>query len=220
MSPGCDSFDAAGVACTFDAACQWALRLAGSFLYHDPAAIRHFCPPAAGNLCPQISESTALVKVMAPGLQGTRTGASLLWPRLPAALDEKVRTPDQPDVLQLAGIHFPLSVPTPRGGVTVYWPRLHRAVCRSVGSRLRAGASAYHLSHRPRLDVPRLQGFKTATAIRLRRRRCAKFRRLCVQQRARTDSETRFTSVFWMALHEALWALLIFDSQHHAKHNH
>ena len=124
------------------------------------------------------------------------------------------------DHLQLAGIRFSLSVPgdSPRGSRCIGPDFIEPFVARSGHDFVQAPV-------RTTCPIGRVWMFLAFKASRQRLLSvcgdgCAKFRRLCVQQRARTDSETRFTSVFWMALHEALWALLIFDSQHHAKHNH
>ena len=136
------------------------------------------------------------------------------WPGLPAAVKEYVRTCPtcqrvKADHLPPAGLLYPLSVPTRRGGC-ISLDFLELPVARS-GHNFFAGA------HRPpgraRVAGPDLQ--RPPPPRRRRNLVGSVFRDVGLPDVLVSDRDTRFTSAFWTGLHAALGASLVYGSPHH-----
>jgi hypothetical protein len=175
------------------------------------------CIPAAGEL-----RRTVLQELHATPLGGhfgrdktlSLARRSVWWPGMPAAITEYVRTCAtcqrvKADHLPPAGLLFPLPVPSRRGG------------CISLDFLELPMARSGHDFVQVHIDL--LTGrvwlvptSKTATAETAARNFVGSvFRDVGLPDVLVSDRDTRFTSVFWTALHAALGASLIFGSPHH-----
>jgi hypothetical protein len=139
---------------------------------------------------------------------------SVWWPGMPAAITEYVRTCAtcqrvKADHLPPAGLLFPLPVPSRRGG------------CISLDFLELPMARSGHDFVQVHIDlltgrVWMVPTSKTATAETAARNFVGSvFRDVGLPDVLVSDRDTRFTSVFWTALHAALGASLIFGSPHH-----
>ena len=194
-----------------------------SFLLRDGLLYRRgprgdrLCIPAAGGLRLQV-----LAELHATPLGGhfgrDKTLAlarrSVWWPGLPATVEEYIRSCPicqrvKADHLPPAGLLYPLPVPTRRGG------------CISLDFIELPVAQSGHDFLQVHIDL--LTGrvwlvptFKTATAETAARNFVTSvFRDMGLPDVLVSDRDTRFTSAFWVSLHETLGASLIFGSPHH-----
>ncbi len=177
-------------------------------LYHQSPRCNRLCNPAAGGL-----RRTVLQELHATPLGGhfgrdkslSLARRSVWWPGMPAAITEYVRTCAtcqrvKADHLPPAGLLFPLPVLSRRGG------------CISLDFHDFVQVHIDLLTGRVWLaPTP-----KTATAKPAARNFVGSvFREVGLPDVLVSDRNTRFTSVFWTALHAALGASLIFGSPHH-----
>ena len=191
--------------------------LRDGLLYRQSPRGDRLCIPAAGEL-----RRTVLQELHATPLGGhfgrdktlSLARRSVWWPGMPAAITEYVRTCAtcqrvKADHLPPAGLLFPLPVPSRRGG------------CISLDFLELPMARSGHDFVQVHIDL--LTGrvwlvptSKTATAETAARNFVGSvFRVVGLPDVLVSDRDTRFTSVFWTALHAALGASLIFGSPHH-----